>query len=150
MTYASPQGHVVLDRERSLPTEWTNDAARCKGAGIPAARLFATKPQLAQQMLKRAFDAGVPAAWVTGESVYGDKRSLRLWLEAHCHAHVLAVSGKAYVWRAGRQHQVKSVLATLGAEGWSRLRAGDGAKGPRFYDWQWLPLATPLQPYWRR
>src|SRR5437667_7536034 len=62
LTYASPQTHVLLDRELYLPKEWTNDAARCKGAGIPVERTFATKPQLAQQMLKRAFDAGVPAA----------------------------------------------------------------------------------------
>jgi SRSO17 transposase len=150
LTYASPQGHVVLDRALSLPKVWTNDAARCQGAGIPAERPLATKPQLAQQMLQRAFDAGVPAAWVTGESVYGDTRSLRLWLEQQHHADVLAVSGKEYVWHAGRQHQVKTLVAPLGAEGWCRLSAGDGAKGPRWYDWRWLPLATPLQPPWRR
>ena len=150
LTYASPQGHVLLDRELYLPKEWTPDAARCKGAGIPAARPFATKPQFAQQRLQRAFDAGVPAAWVAGDRVYGENRSLRLWLEAHGHAHVLAVSGQEYVWRAGRQPQVKSVLAPRGPEGWDRLRAGDGAKGPRWDDWPWLPLAMPLQPHWRR
>src|SRR5262247_271149 len=150
LTYAGPQGHVMLDRELYLPQEWTNDAARCKGAGIPAERLFATKPQLAQQMLKRAFDHGVPAAWVTGDSVYGDNRSLRLWLEEHRQAHVLAVSGQEYVWRAGRQHQVKTLLAALGADGWCRLSVGDGAKGPRWYDWCWLPLARPRLSAWRR
>jgi SRSO17 transposase len=150
VTYASPQGHAVLDRDLYLPKEWTNDEARCKGAGIPAERTLATKPQLAQQMLKRAFEAGVPAAWVTGDSVYGDHRSLRLWLEQQHHAHVLAVSGKAYVWHAGRQHQVNPLVATLGAEGWCRLSAGDGAKGRRWYDWRWVPLAAPLQPHWRR
>ena len=76
----------MLDRELYLPKEWTNDEARCKGAGMPAERLFATKPQLAQQMLQRAFDAGVPAAWGAGDSVYGENRSLRLWLEEHSHA----------------------------------------------------------------
>jgi SRSO17 transposase len=150
LTYASPQGHVLLDRELYLPKEWTNTAARCKGAGIPAERTFVTKPQLAQQMLQRAFDAGITAAWVTGDSVYGDNRSLRLWLEENHRAHVMAVSGKEYVWRAGQQHLVKTLLATLEAEGWCRLSAGDGAKGPRWYDWRWLPLATPLQPAWRR
>jgi SRSO17 transposase len=79
VTYATPQGHLLLDRELYLPKEWTNDTTRCQGAGIPAERLFATKPHLAQQMLKRAFDQGVPAAWVTGDGVYGDNRSLRLW-----------------------------------------------------------------------
>jgi hypothetical protein len=62
---------------------------------MPAARTFATTPQRAQQMLQRAFDKGVPAAWVTGERVYGDHRSLRLWLEEDHRAHVWAVSGKA-------------------------------------------------------
>jgi SRSO17 transposase len=150
LTYASPEGHLLLDRELYLPKEWTNDEARCQRAGIPAERTFATKPQMAQQMLKRAFDKGVPAAWVTGDSVYGDNRSLRLWLEADHRAHVLAVSGKEYVWCAGRQHPVKTLVAALGAEGWGRLSAGAGAKGPRWYDWCWLPLATPLLPAWRR
>lgn len=102
LTYASSQGHVLLDRELYLPQEWTNDAERCKRAGVPPERTFATKPQLARQMLERAFAAGVPAAWVAGDSVYGDNRRLRVWLEEHAHAHVLAVSGKEYVWRAGR------------------------------------------------
>lgn len=60
----------------------------------------------------------------------------------------LATSSIYLACRPARQD--KSVLATLGAEGWSRVSAGDGAKGPRWYDWQWLPLATPLQPHWRR
>ena len=45
LTYASPRGHVLLDRELSVPKEWTSDEARCAGAGIPAERTFATKPQ---------------------------------------------------------------------------------------------------------
>ena len=38
----------------------------------------------------------------------------------------------------------------LEEEDWCRLRAGDGTKGPRWYDWRWLPLAAPCQPHWRR
>jgi len=150
VTYASPQGHVLLDRELSLPHEWTSNKARCEGAGIPEERLFATKPQLARQMLERAFGASVPAAWVTGDSVYGDNRALRVWLEEQAQAHVLAVSGKEYVWRAGRQQQVRTILAALETEGWCRLSAGDRTKGPRWYDWRWLPLVAPLQPHWHR
>ena len=150
LTYASSQGHVLLDRELYLPQEWTNDVARCARAGIPPEHTFATKPQLAQQMLERAFDAAVPAAWVAGDSVYGDNRRLREWLEARNQAYVFAVSGKEYVWRANRQRQVKMLLAMEEEEGWCRLRAGDGTKGPRWYDWRWLPLAAPLSPHWRR
>jgi SRSO17 transposase len=38
----------------------------------------------------------------------------------------------------------------LVTEGWVRLSAGDGTKGPRWYDWCWLPLAAPWQPDWCR
>ena len=150
LSYASPLGHALLDRELYLPQEWTDDRERCRQAGIPEDRRFATKPQLAQQMLARAFAAGVPAAWVTGDSVYGDNRQLRRWLEAQPQAYVLAVSGKEYVGLGAQQRQVKTLLASLPVEGWTRLSAGDGAKGPRWYDWRWLPLADPVDPTWRR
>src|SRR3712207_2104853 len=71
LAYASPHGRTLLDRELYLPQEWTTDAARRSEAGVPDTVTFATKPQLARQMLARAFQAGVPAAWVTGDSVYG-------------------------------------------------------------------------------
>ena len=87
---------------------------------------------------------------MTGDSVYGDDRRLRLWLEARPQAYVLAVSGKEYVWLGPQQRQVNPLLARLPAEGWTRLSAGDGATGPRWYDWRWLPLATPLLPGGRR
>jgi SRSO17 transposase len=123
---------------------------RCTQAGIPPDRPFATKPELARRMLERTFQAGAPAAWVTGDSVYGDDRRLRMWLETQEQAYVLAVSGKEYVWVGWQQRQVKTVLAALPAEGWTRHSAGAGAKGPRWYDWCWLPLAAPRQPAWCR
>ena len=97
LAYASRHGHALLDRELYLPKEWTDDRDRCREAGIPADRSFATKPQLAKQMLQRALTVKAPAAWVTGDSIYGDDRRLRMWLEAQPQAYVLAVSGKEYV-----------------------------------------------------
>lgn len=82
--------------------------------------------------------------------MYGDDRRLRAWLEAQPQAYVLAVSGKEYVWLGWQQRRVNTILAALPADGWTRLSAGDGAKGPRWYDWCWLPLAEPLEPTWRR
>jgi SRSO17 transposase len=150
LAYASRHGHALLDRELYLPEAWTNELERCRKAGIPKERRFATKPTLAKQMAIRAFAAGVPARWVTGDSVYGDDRRLRLWLEEQPQAYVLAVSGKEYVWIGFQQRPVKRLLAALPTEGRTRLSAGDGAKGPRWYDWCWLPLAAPLEPAWRR
>ena len=140
LAYARGHGHALLDRALYLPQVWTDDRARCQPAGVPAEQRFATKPPL----------AGVPAPWVTGDSVYGEDRRRRVWWEEQDHAYGLAVSGKEYVWRAGRQPPVKSVLAALGTEGWERWSAGDGAKGPCWYAWCWLPLAAPWQSDWRR
>src|SRR5262245_32865868 len=68
---ASRLGHAWLDRERHWAKGWTDATVRCRQAGIPAHRRFATKPQLAQQMLQQARAAGVTARWVTDDSVYG-------------------------------------------------------------------------------
>lgn len=150
LAYASRHGHALLDRDLYVPKEWTDDPGRCQQAGIPKDRRFATKPALAGQMLARSLAAGVPAAWVAGDSVYGDDRRLRMALEARPQGYVLAVSGKEYVWLDWHQRQVKTVLAALPEDGWSRLSAGDGAKGLRWYDWRWLSLAEPLEPGWGR
>ena len=150
LTYVSSLGHTLLDRELYLPKEWMQDRARCQRAGIPAGRRFATKPRLARQMLERVFAAGVSCSWITGDSIYGDDRSLRIWLEEQERAYVLGVSGKEYVWIGWQQYQVKTLLAQLPAQGWVRLSAGDGAKGPRWYDWLRLPIGSALQEPGRR
>ena len=147
---ASPLGYALLARELSLPQEWTDDRERCRQVGIPEDRHLATTPPLAQPMRARAWAAGVPATWVTGDSVYGDNRPWRPWLEAQPQAYVLAVSGQEYGWLGAQQRQVKTRLASWPVEGWTRLSAGDGAKGPRWYDGRWVSLADPVDPTWRR
>jgi SRSO17 transposase len=97
LAYASRHDQVLMDRELSLPQEWSNDRVRGRQAGIPEDRRCAAMPQLARHMLARAFAASMPTTWVTGDSVYGDARRLRRWLESCLQAYVLAVSGKEYV-----------------------------------------------------
>jgi SRSO17 transposase len=43
---------------------------------------FATKPQLAKELVLRALESGLPVAWVTGDEVYGGDYHLRAALEA--------------------------------------------------------------------
>jgi SRSO17 transposase len=155
LAYASPAGTAFLDRALYLPQEWTDDAARRQAAHIPAAVAFATKPPLARRMLERARQAGVPAAWVTADSIYGDDRQLRMWLEAQEQPYVLAVSGKEYVndaatWTPRRVSSLLAQVAQQPTATWQRLSAGDGAKGPRRDDWWRLPLVPPLQAGYER
>jgi SRSO17 transposase len=145
LAYASRLGQTLMDRALYLPASWTKDAGRRQRAGIAAQTGFATKPELAQAMLGRAFASGVPASWVVGDSVYGDARHLRWWLEGQEKAYVLSVSGKERVeLEGGRQGSVQSVLAGLAEGAWQRLSAGLGSKGPRLYDWQCVRLSAPV------
>jgi SRSO17 transposase len=150
LAYASHSGHTLLDRELYLPKEWTADRERCLQAGIPEQRAFATKPALAQQMLQRNFDAGLELAWVAGDSIYGENRALRQWLEQRHQPFVLAITSQETVWLDAHQRQVKIILDELPVDGWDRLSAGAGSKGPRWYDWLRLELNDPSQSGWKR
>lgn len=141
--YASSQGAAFLDRELYLPEEWTVDRVRCREAGIPDEARFATKGELAQHMLARAFAAGVPAEWVVGDTVYGYDE-MRSWLEEQERNYVLAVPETHTVWIAGQSQPVGLVAALLPPDAWTVLSAGEGSQGPRLYEWAWLSLS--MQP----
>jgi SRSO17 transposase len=135
LAYASGHGRSFLDRELYLPQEWADDAQRRQEAAVPEAITFATKPELARQMLERAFGAEVPAAWVTGDAIYGDDTDLRRWLEAEGHSYVLAVSCHHPIWRNGQQERADAVVAALDAAAWTTSSAGAGSQGERLSDW---------------
>jgi SRSO17 transposase len=133
--YAGRHGHALIDRALYLPEVWANDLARRSTAGVPTDTVFATKPQLGRQMLARAFAAGVPCRWVTGDSVYGADHALRRSIERNGQGYVLAVTSRQ---RLGFK-TVADWLEDVPAGAWQRLSAGEGAKGPRLYDWVHLP-----------
>lgn len=82
LTYATPRGRTFLERACYLPASWTQDPARCAAAGVPKDVGFATKQQFALELLEWVLDAGVPAAWVTRDEVYGNDWRIRRALEA--------------------------------------------------------------------
>ena len=143
LAYASPRGHAFLDRALYLPKNWAEDAARREAAGVPPDVRFATKGELAQVMLARAFAAAVPAAWVTGDEIYGNDGTLRRWLEGQQRPYVLAVARSHPIWHDGVQVRVEALLAEVPEDGWQRIEVGAGSKGPRLYDW-----ACARLPYW--
>src|SRR5215208_5677407 len=144
LAYASPRGRAFLDRALYLPKVWAEDMARREAAGVPQDVRFATKGELAQAMLARAFAAEVPAAWVTGDEIYGNDGGLRRWLEAQNRPYVLAVARSHAVWQDGVQVRVDTLVEQIPEAGWQRIDIGAGSKGPRRYDWACgrLPYAT--------
>ena len=122
---------------------------------MPEEVVFRTKPELAQLMLQRALESGVPFGWVAGDEVYGSDRNLRLWLERVDAPHVLAIKRNEKLWalteKGPRQVRADRLASQVDELDWVRCSAGDGAKGPRVYDWAAVdirPLREPGKGYW--
>ncbi len=144
--YASRYGRALIDRALYLPGGWAADAERRTEAGVPEAVRFATKPKLGRAMLARAHAAGVPFAWVAADSVYGADYALRRWLQGRALGDVLGVTGAQ---RLGFS-RVDELARGVPADGWHRLSAGAGAKGPRLYDWAYARHSSDADAGWEK
>jgi SRSO17 transposase len=140
LAYASRHGHTLIDRRIYLPESWTSDRQRREQAGIPATIAFATRSQLADDMITAALDAATPARWVTADEAYGNNTVLRARLRRLRLGYVLAISRDHLVPIDGgkTRRRADHLAAGLPAWAWTRRSAGAGSKGPRLYDWAWL------------
>ena len=152
LTYTSPTGTAFLDRRLYLPKHWSDDAARRAEAGIPDAVTFQTKAELGRAMLGHAWDLGMRGGWVTADEQYGHDGVLRRWLTGQGMRSVLAVPSNELVWVIADEHRwegtVSAAAASLPAEAWQRISCGDGAKGPRWYDWAWVRVTGLVRAGW--
>ena len=155
LVYYTARGRTFLDRALYLPRAWSEQTQRCQAAGIPDTVGFATKPMLVRQMLQRALDAGVPARWVTGDSVYGSDSQFRHFLESRQMAYVLGITSNYTL----RPYTAGAFAEQLPKQAWRCRSAGTGSKGPRRYDWalhriyldergwgHWLLVRRQLKP----
>jgi SRSO17 transposase len=114
LAYASEKGAAFVDRALYLPREeWAEDHLRREEAGVPDEVRFATKGELAKGMLRRPFEAKVPARWVVADTIYGTARGLRGWLEEQGRSYVLAVPATKGIYFEGRQRQTRSLAKDL-------------------------------------
>ena len=142
--YVSRHGHAFIDRALYLPKAWTDDPARLKATSVPIDLGFATKPQLATRMIARAIAARVPFDWVAADTVYG-VGGIERELRRAGKGYVLGVDA-AHVFRSwDKPRRIAGTAATIAKalqpSDWTRLSAGAGTKGPRFFDWCYLELA---------
>ena len=140
LSYHTTRGHALIDRELYLPEEWTGDRQRCREAGVPDDRPFVTKPEMAREMLLRAYVAGFRPAWVTGDEVYGASGDLRRDLEKRGQAYVLAVASNVCVNEGGATKRVDAIMAGVREDAFKTLSCGNGSKGQRLYDWARVEL----------
>ena len=143
-SYVSRHGHGFIDRALYLPKEWTDDAKRMKAAHVPADVRFATKPQIARQMIARAIAAKVPFSFVAADSVYGTG-GIETTLRKAGKGYVLGVASNHVFNSWGKEQFVRGAASKIAQDlpksAWRRLPSGEGTKGPRLHDWAYLELA---------
>lgn len=143
LAYTTTRGRALIDRELYLPKSWIADRERCQDAAVPDEVEFATKTTLAKAMLARAFAAGVPARWVSADEAYGQDNKVRSWLEQHNIGYVVAVPRSQPLPAGGfATARADHLVAQAPPEIWKRRSAGEGAKGPRLYDWAAATIPT--------
>jgi SRSO17 transposase len=142
LTYVGSRGHALIDRALYLPKGWAADDARRQRAGVPEQAAFATKPTLAKDMVLAALDAGVPAAWVAGDEVYGNDPKLAAALRERRIGYVLAVACDHRVPTEFGPVAARSLAEGLAPRSWRLRSAGFGAKGPRMYSWTCVPIPS--------
>src|ERR687883_693145 len=142
--YVSDKGHAFIDRALYLPQAWADDPARRAAAHVPQEIAFATKPHLARAMVERAIAAGVPFAWVVGDSIYGVSE-IEMALRREGKGYVLGVNSNSQFDSWGAKPAVAGTAAEIASaldpSAWHRLSAGVGSKGERLFDWAYLELA---------
>jgi SRSO17 transposase len=142
--YVSGQGHAFIDRALYLPKVWADDPARRAAAHVPQEIGFATKPHLVRGMIERAIAAGVPFAWVVGDSIYGVSE-VEMALRRAGKGYVLGVNATSQFNSWGAKPPVAGTAAAIAGaldlSAWRRLSAGAGSKSERLFDWAYLELA---------
>jgi SRSO17 transposase len=129
-----------------LPGGWAADEERRDLAGVPGEVMFATKPQLAGQLLKHAADRGIRPGFVAGDEVYGGLE-LRKSIRDRGTGYVLAVrSSYTVTITSGRRLTVKTAASLVRPGMWQRMRTGSATKGARDYHWAMIEIRPDETP----
>jgi SRSO17 transposase len=141
LAYSSKKGAAFVDRALYLPKKWAQDIDRRTEAGVPEEVRFANKLKLAKGMLKRAFEADVPASWVVADSFYGRSHDFRSWLEKQERPYAVMVPKTNAVRYGGRRKKIERLVERLPEDAWASVApAGESPEGKRPWEWACLEL----------
>jgi len=146
LTCAAPAGHALIGRALYLPEGWAADEERRELAGVPEEVMFATKPQLAGQLLQDAHDRGIRAGFVAGDEVYGGLE-LRRGIRERGAGYVLAVrSNYTVTLTSGQRPTVKTAASLVRPGMWQRMRIGSATKAAKDYHWAMIEITPDDTP----
>jgi SRSO17 transposase len=150
LAYSSEKGAAFVDRALYLPRAWTGDPLRRAEAGVPKELLFRNKVELAEEMLARAFEAGVRAKWVLADSFYGRSHAFRVWLEERYQPYAVMVPKTNAVPLGGRKKKIERLVERLGEEAFFEVGPARDTGGRRPWEWACLCLAADPKNGMRR
>lgn len=65
---------------------------------------------------------------------------IQKYLEEKDRKYMFSVSGKEYVWICFKQYSVKEIKGQLYEEKWIRISTGNGTKGEKIFEWQYIEV----------
>ena len=144
MGYVSRVDHALVDTRLYLPRAWARDKPRRRKCGVPKDVRFATRHQLALDMLAEHTEA-LPHTWVAGDDEMGRSTRFRRDLDEQGEQYLLAVPSNTTIrdlqekvpQRSGRGRQrkapfrqVRQWLNAISPAAWSRIVVRDTEQGP--------------------
>lgn len=139
-------GHALIGARQWIPAEQISDPVTAITTGLPLHLSFATKGELAIDLLREAYAEEVRLDFVAGDEVYGACTQLRTFLENHGQAYVLRIRATFTLTLGGGscltcEQAVARYLKQKRT--WTIRSAGNGSKGERTYAWAWIATASP-------
>ncbi|WUW10924.1 IS701 family transposase [Streptosporangium sp. NBC_01469] len=141
-------GHALIGARQWIPAEQISDPVTAITTGLPLQLTFATKGELAIDLLGEAYADDVRLDFVAGDEVYGACTRLRTFLEEQGQAYVLRIRATFTLTLGGGtcltcEQAVAKHLRQKRT--WTIRSAGTGSKGERTYAWAWIATASPAR-----
>lgn len=126
---------ALIGARLHLPAAWTQDAARCRQAGVPEAEIKErSKIDLARELIAQAIAQGVAFAQVGLDAFYGRDQGLLCWIEDQGKNFVADVPSDLLVWqerpaeRVPPGHKARSGAAAVKAWSAAHCQPGSGRR----------------------
>ena len=174
VSLATEQASLPAAYRLYLPEIWTNDAERCKQAGVPAEVRFQTKPEIALEQIRSLVAEDVPRGVVLADAAYGNDSHFREGLEALELSYAVGIQSSTTAWppemkplapppkgkmgrpprllRRDKQHQpltAKELALCLGSDDLHTVTWREGTRGRMRSRFAALRVRVAHRDYWR-
>jgi SRSO17 transposase len=101
LSIANHAGSLPVAYRLYLPQDWTKDRARRKKAGVPKQIKFKTKPEIALEQIRWAYENGLPRGVALMDTAYGRDSRLREGMTELSVTYVAGILPNTLMWRHG-------------------------------------------------